>query len=245
MNMRKIVLCAVAILLGIVAVYVFFFSSSATTLPSSISNTSRKNESPKTVAEAESPEAKNAEGESAHQDEPDIENIALRGKKAEEKPADLPETKAGFLGTAAELFFYLILIVALVVGLLIFLKKIIPGGHRIFDSPGIEIIGKSNLTPKQAIYLARLGRRVLVLGVAEDSVSLLTEIRDADEISDLRAISVQGKSDSITNAFRSIFGRKHRELAAPDNSGGEIVQEELDRIHSMVDDWQCSYASSQ
>jgi hypothetical protein len=76
-------------------------------------------------------------------------------------------------------------------------------------------------------------------------VSLLTEIRDADEISDLRAISVQGKSDSITNAFRSIFGRKHRELAAPDDAGGETVQEELDRIHSMVDDWQSSYASSQ
>ena len=242
MSKRKIVLSTGAILVGLAAVYLFF-SASLTGLPSGTNGTSGTVPSSENIMETSPAGAHSPGGEEAVACETDIENTALRQIQRAAKPAQPPQVNTTFIGTAAELIFYLILIVAMVVGLLFVLKKIIPGSHRIFDSPAIEIIGKSHLSQKQAIYLAKLGRRLLVLGVAENSVNLLAEMDDADEINSIRAINAQGGKESVTNAFKSVFKRKQGELTAAGASHDKTVQGELDKIQSMVDDWEAGYSS--
>ncbi len=242
MSKRKIVLSTGAILVGLAAVYLFF-SASLTGLPSGTNATSGTVPSSENIIETNPAGAHSPGGEEAVACETDIENTALRKiQRTAAKPAQPPQVNTTFIGTAAELIFYLILIVAMVVGLLFVLKKIIPGSHRIFDSPAIEIIGKSHISQKQAIYLAKLGRRILVLGVSENSVNLLTEMDDADEVNGIRAINAQGGKESVTNAFKSVFKHKQGELTAAGASHGKTVQGELDKIQSMVDDWEAGYS---
>lgn len=237
MTKGKIALSAIAVIAGLAVVYIFFFSSP----PAGARFAAQPaQESPRENAVADPAAAK--AGDAVAPAGTDVENTALRGAGRERRAAE-PQHGPTFLGTAAELFFYLVLIAALVVGLLIFLKKILPGGHRIFDTTAIEVVGRAHLAPKQSIYLARLGRRVLVIGLAENSVSLLTEIQDLDEINAIMSHAAQAKSESVTNAFRSVFGHREKELAAP--PGAKNVEEELGKIQSMLDNWKNEHSALQ
>jgi flagellar biogenesis protein FliO len=239
MNKRKTVLTGLAIFAGLAVVYIFLSSGGSGRGPSPVPQA--KADSPSANAGAVPP------GRPADAADPADTGNQLLHRPEMDKPvaAQSASQDKGLLGTAAELVLYLVLISVLVVGLLVFLKKILPGGHRIFDSQAIEVIGKAHLAPKQAIYLAKIGPRVLVLGVAEQSINVLTEISDADEINGLKARMAQGKVDSVTGAFMSIFKRKGAEFASEADKNDKGVQEGLGKIRSLVDKWHKNYATRQ
>jgi len=222
MNKRKTVLCGFAVFAGMVAVYIFV--SARNPASPSPSNSS----------------AKQADSATAAFDENAPLNANARSADAQSSQ-DAPSKSLA--GTAAELILCLVLVGALIVGLMIFLKKILPGSHRIFDTQAIEVLGKSHLSSKQAIYLARIGPRVLVLGVAEHSISVLSEISDPEEINELKAKSAQGKSESVTGAFMSIFKRKGTEFSAEPGKSDQEVRQGIEKIQSLVDKWHKGYST--
>jgi len=241
MNKRKTVLSALAILAGLAVIYIFL-SSGASGRTSSTSS-SANDDSASSTAGARPADAKPSDPAGTAFDE----NKPLRTAEQARGPAAAAAVsqEKGLTGTAVELALYLVLIFALVVGFLVFIKKIIPGGHRIFDSQAIEVLGKAHLAPKQAIYLAKVGARILVLGVAEQSINVLTEIHDPEEINNLKAQAAQGKVDSVTTAFKSIFKRKDAEFAVAAEKSDEKVHEGLGKIRSLVDKWHKSYSTQQ
>jgi len=236
MNKRKTVLSALAIFAGLVIIYIFL-STGASGRTSSTSNPANGDSASSNGETAKPPDSTVV---------PFDENKPLKANEQAKGSikATVPQEKS-LTGTAVELALYLILIFALVVGLLVFIKKIIPGGHRIFDSQAIEVLGKAHLAPKQAIYLARVGARVLVLGVAEQSINVLAEIHDPEEINNLKAQAAQGKVDSVTTAFKAIFKRKDAEFAAGADKSDKGVQQGLNKIQSLVDKWHKSYSQEQ
>ena len=52
------------------------------------------------------------------------------------------------------------------------------GGGSIGDA--IKIIGRTHLSPKQALYMVRIGKRYVVLGATESAISMISELNEQE-----------------------------------------------------------------
>lgn len=100
---------------------------------------------------------------------------------------------------------------AVVVGLIylarFLLRKAGRSGKLKSATGPVEIIWRSNLTLKQQLILARMGRRLLLIGAGPGGLTTLSELSDPEEITDLLASIEQGKADSFTNMLASKAGQ--------------------------------------
>ena len=75
-------------------------------------------------------------------------------------------------------------------------------GSRIREDGLLRVVARASLTTKSNVALIRLGRRFILLGVSGDRVSMLTEVTDPEEVSEL-ALRI-GPVPTVT---RSVFDR--------------------------------------
>ena len=78
-------------------------------------------------------------------------------------------------GILFKLFLSLVVVVGLIYVSIFILKKISNRNYTSGDQL-IKVIGKSYLTPKQSLYIVKMGLSYAVLGVGESSVNLLKEL---------------------------------------------------------------------
>ncbi len=82
------------------------------------------------------------------------------------------------------------IVMALMFGILYVLRKFylkIPN----HSSVGMKIYGQLQIQPKKFIYIVRILNKVLILGVAENSISILSEINDPDMIRALDELEIK------------------------------------------------------
>ncbi len=107
----------------------------------------------------------------------------------------------GLASILFKLFVSLIVIIGLIYVFIFLLKKI--GNKSLPDNSNlIKIIGKSYLTPKQSLYIVKLGSSYVVLGVGENSTSLIKEL-SPDEVETLQSISEKPKG--FQNVLKSVL----------------------------------------
>jgi flagellar biosynthetic protein FliO len=82
---------------------------------------------------------------------------------------------AGIVGIIVKLILSLIVIVGLIY-LSIFLLKKISNKTMPNADQWLKVVGKSHLTPKQSLFIVKMGLKYAVLGVGEDSVNLIREL---------------------------------------------------------------------
>lgn len=107
----------------------------------------------------------------------------------------------------AGVIFKLILSLAIIIGLIyltvFLLKKLgnrsLPNGNEM-----IKVIAKSYLTPKQSLYIVKLGSSYSVLGVGESAVSHIKDL-SSDEIRTLETGS--DKPKGFQNVLKSVLGK--------------------------------------
>ena len=75
-------------------------------------------------------------------------------------------------------------------------------GSRIREDGLLRVVGRASLTPKSNVALLRVGRRFVLLGVSGDRVSMLTEVTDPEEVSELAQ-----RLGSVPTVSRSVFDR--------------------------------------
>ncbi len=157
---------------------------------------------------------------------------------------DSARADSSFMNVTLELFLYLGAIVVLIVLILVFFKKIIPGSHRLFQSKVVEVLGRTYLAPKQGLFLVKLADHILVLGVTGSSINVLSEITNEEEVAKIKELTCRSRPESITAAFRSIFSRKRRDFdeGFSDDMTGEGTQRELGKIKSMISNWEERYS---
>ncbi len=108
-------------------------------------------------------------------------------------------------GIVAKLIISMVIIVGLIYLSMYFLKKInsrAAGGGIIGDT--IKIIGRTFLSPKQSLYLVKIGERYTIIGATEQSVSMIGELSKAEA----EKFESRGKApgDSSTRSkFADIF----------------------------------------
>ncbi len=65
----------------------------------------------------------------------------------------------------------------------------------------IEVLSRTNLSPRQSVCLVRIGPRMVLLGLTQDAVRALDVIDDADLTAQLAGEAARGRADSSTAAF--------------------------------------------
>jgi flagellar biosynthetic protein FliO len=97
----------------------------------------------------------------------------------------------GIFGTIVKLILSLVVVVGLIYLSIFLLKKI---SNRTMPSSDqlIKVIGRSYLTPKQSLYIVKLGLKYAILGVGENSVNLIKEL-STEEIDSLKPVADKPK----------------------------------------------------
>jgi flagellar biogenesis protein FliO len=130
-----------------------------------------------------------------------------------------------------------------IVGCAFLVKRILPANRTLFPSQAIQVIGKRSLSSNASLFLVQIGSRIFHLGVTKESVSLLGEITDRDEIALIKSQSPHRRSDSMVAVFRNLLESSLRRSRSAD---GEVqrrrafddrVKAELENIRSTVRSW--------
>ncbi len=111
-----------------------------------------------------------------------------------------------------DLFWPMLVVLGLIVGGTLALRRWTPVAQRISARGGLQILGRHYLSGKQSLCLVRLGRRVVCIGVTPEHISTLAEIHDPEEIAGL----VAGVQAATPQSFSSIFSRMAAQPAPTD-----------------------------
>ncbi len=105
-----------------------------------------------------------------------------------------------------------VLIVAVAGGLIVFFYRRFAGGAiGLRGSRVVEVLGRTALSPRHAVCLLKVGRRLVLVGVAGDRVAPISVIESADEVAEiLQRVDGDGSAADAEPAG-----------TAPETTGGE------------------------
>jgi flagellar biosynthetic protein FliO len=131
--------------------------------------------------------------------------VGVAGAQDTLKTLPLPpsiEFGAGIFGTIVKLILALVVVVGLIY-LSIYLLKRLSGRNMPYADQLIKVIGRSYLTPKQSLYVVKLGAKYAVLGVGENTVNLIKEL-SAEEVESLGP-TIVNKPKSFQDVLKSML----------------------------------------
>jgi len=104
-------------------------------------------------------------------------------------------------------------------------------------APGVEVLARVGVGPRQQVLLLRLAQRVLVVGQTPAELSRLAEIADAQEVADILAAVQRSRPGSISQGFGQLLQRFHREHAEHESpEGGQIPADATEAITDRTRD---------
>ena len=105
-----------------------------------------------------------------------------------EETAPAAFADGGLAGPIVKTLAALALVLAVLMGLYLFLRRLLPGqGPGLAGSGGLRLLGRLLLGPKKGVALVEVADRVLVLGLSEQNVNLLATIDDPEQVRRLSA----------------------------------------------------------
>ncbi|MBN1257351.1 MAG: flagellar biosynthetic protein FliO [Planctomycetes bacterium] len=93
-----------------------------------------------------------------------------------------------------------LLLLTLVWVVIAVLKRILPTRNQLFNSRSVEVLSRTHLDSRRYVALVRIGVRVLVVGVGPESITVLSEIIDKEEVS-----AILQEARPATESGKSIF----------------------------------------
>lgn len=155
--------------------------------------------------------------------------LPLHRREAGDRASPAPQPKQRPTSTTAVDMldmFWPLSIVLLIVGLCVWgLRKWMPRSVRFGGGDTIRILARKYLSGKQSLCLARIGRRVVLMGITPDRISTLSEITDPEEAAALIAAVERGRPDSFTTTFGRMSDREWAdETNGPDTK--DSIEEE-------------------
>ena len=137
-----------------------------------------------------------------------INLIPVWAAEGDDLDTQITEQGQDELGTGmVRMIVSLLAILSLIAAGVFVLKKITPyrglmsGGER-----HIAVLSKTPLGQRRAIYLVRIANEILVVGLTNANISLLTKM-DADEYYGEQGAPLYENPNDYTQSFRSILGK--------------------------------------
>jgi len=84
-------------------------------------------------------------------------------------------------------------------------RRFAPRTASMFASENLKVIARTYLGPKQAIYLVRAPGSLLVVAATQESVSLLSEVKDPVEIERVLGVAQSTSPKSASQTFKTIL----------------------------------------
>ncbi|NLX05733.1 MAG: flagellar biosynthetic protein FliO [Phycisphaerae bacterium] len=154
-------------------------------------------------------------------DEPGVEDSPIKGSE-EFRSGERNDEKGGFSAFSGTLWAALALVLVLIVVALAVIRKAYPGARMFSSLAAVQVLGRTYLSPKQALAMVKVGRKLVLIGLSEQSVSHLLTVSDPDEVAQLLSQIEQGRSTSVTAGFMGLFSgeraRFEEEDSEPDPS---------------------------
>ena len=127
---------------------------------------------------------------------------ALAGPAEEQSPG-LP--KVDFSGALLEMFISLALVLGVLLAVFWLVRRFLPGAAGAMGGGSMRLLGRLSLGPRKFLALVEVADEVLVLGVSNDAISLVSKVKDPQALSEKRA--------PVQPPFKSLFKKAQ--------SGGE------------------------
>jgi flagellar biogenesis protein FliO len=139
--------------------------------------------------------------------------------------------------------FWLVVVIATIFVLVWGMRRFL-GASKLAGSGSIgRILGRSHVSPKHQIAYLHVGGRVLVIGLAGDTMINLSEITEPSEVEALVGSASGAQPGAIEKTFRRFFKRERSDMAssepapAEDTLDTEEARLEIERVRRMVNTW--------
>ncbi|MAG92994.1 MAG: hypothetical protein CMJ48_04510 [Planctomycetaceae bacterium] len=107
------------------------------------------------------------------------------------------------------------LVVCLILGIAVLLRKHGPTSIVGLPLEAIEVLGRRNLDQRESIVLVRCGTRIMILGSSAAGLTTLSEVNDPVEVDYLAGLCHQSETESsVVKSFRQLLMRSKPVAAA-------------------------------
>jgi len=109
----------------------------------------------------------------------------------------------------------------------------VPFSRRVKRPGLIEIISRTALSPKHSLHLVRVGPRVVLVGMSNDSLVALDVVDDADAAARLAGQAAEQRADSHTREFSRCLEREAAGYDGRDEGLNETLTPEETRLFDL------------
>ncbi len=152
-----------------------------------------------------------------------------------------PLQGASVWGALARSVFALGVVLALMGGTVVVLRRFLPG---VVGGPGagpVRLVGRVTLAPKQAVYFLQVPGRILVVGSGGGQLSALGEIADPDEVAEILQ-AAPGLTAAPAAAFGGLLHRRlqragamvPKAAAGPEDVALDAIRRQIARLRSLA-----------
>ena len=167
----------------------------------------------------------------------EIDETQFRIEDPETLPLEGPETASLF---SVWDFVRMLLIMGAIIGVIYlifhFLKK--AGGPKKQESQSIKVLSSQSLGSGKNLHLIEIGTQIYLIGAAENSVSLVSQIQDKETLDILRLQGAdQGNPEkrNFADLFTSIFKRDEGAVTGkgPASLSSDFLRRQRERIKKL------------
>lgn len=130
-----------------------------------------------------------------------------------------PLGSGGFFGAIIRTIFSLAIVIGLLYAVLWAIRKFTGGAAGPFSEGAVRLVGRVYLSPKVVIYFLRLADELLVIGTNAGNITLLTTIKDENQMQQIEnsvksvyspasGLTFSGFLDKSLSKFQKTLGRE-------------------------------------
>jgi flagellar protein FliO/FliZ len=151
------------------------------------------------------------------------ESLLILDTDGQDESAEAQEVEGGPLVSSWD-FLRMVLILAAVVGVIYLIFWILKRGFRrqLPQNDLIRLLGTRSLTGNRSLHLVELGRQVFLVGAAEGSISLISEIKDPETL-DAIALERSQMQTRGSQGFAQFFQSLLKSGKQPESSVGDTI----------------------
>ncbi len=148
---------------------------------------------------------------------PGFEQRLIGGPDGQRSPS-ADNSLSGWLGST---WWAMVVVIGLILLAAWAVRRWAPGPLSGRGGGPFRVLSRWHLSAKQYVALIQLGRRMLLVGVTGQQMSLLAEVTDPAEVEHLLASCPSGRS-ILSDGFGQLLGRQREEMSAGDEEEGVV-----------------------
>jgi flagellar biogenesis protein FliO len=134
----------------------------------------------------------------------------------------------------------LLVVLTLIGAIAYVIKRFTPARRMLTGAGVVDIVARTPVSAKQSLVLAKMGQRLVLIGVCPDRITALAHVDDPDEAALLLGQAASGREDSISHQFVHAFREQASAYAEPDDDEDQMrppagsVRSLLERVRQLA-----------